>query len=81
MKVAIDKTLDVTGLYCPEPVMMLHNTVRDTSIGEIIKVIATDPTTQRDIPQFCNFLGHELLAQEQCDKQYHFYIRKGMAKG
>jgi len=71
------KTLDASGLLCPEPVMMLHNVVRDVSSGDIIEVIATDPSTTRDIPKFCNFLGHELLVQEQRDGKYLYYIRKG----
>jgi len=39
-------------------------------------VLATDPSTERDIPKFCRFLGHELLAEEKKDGQYHYYIRK-----
>ncbi len=76
-KLEIHQTLDATGLLCPEPVMMLHNVVRDVNSGDVIKVIATDPSTKRDIPKFCNFLGHELVAQEECDKTYLYYIRKG----
>lgn len=77
MEYDVDKTLDASGLLCPEPVMMLHNEVRDAATGEVIKVIATDPSTQRDIPKFCSFLGHELLKQEEADQQYLYYIRKG----
>lgn len=28
-----DAVLDATGLHCPEPVMMLHNKVRDLPAG------------------------------------------------
>jgi tRNA 2-thiouridine synthesizing protein A len=76
MNLKIDKTLDVSGLLCPEPVMMLHNTIRETETGEMIKVVATDPSTLRDIPKFCLFLGHELVEQQQTEKNYIFYIRK-----
>jgi tRNA 2-thiouridine synthesizing protein A len=55
--------LDTTGLFCPEPVMLLHNKIRAMASGECVRVLATDPSTQRDIPKFCNFLGHELLEQ------------------
>ena len=72
-----DITLDTCGLLCPEPVMMLHNAVRDAASGDVIKVIATDPSTTRDIPRFCNFLGHELIASGEEGKNYLFYIRKG----
>lgn len=72
-----DRLLDAKGLFCPEPVMMLHNEVRNVETGQIIKVEATDPSTTRDIPKFCNFLGHELVATEQQDELLLFYIKKG----
>ncbi|MCV6605419.1 MAG: sulfurtransferase TusA [Porticoccaceae bacterium] len=73
----VAKTLDTSGLLCPEPVMMLHNAVRDVASGEVIKVLATDPSTTRDIPRFCNFLGHELVSSEEEGNNYLFFIRKG----
>ncbi|MES2674834.1 MAG: sulfurtransferase TusA [Pseudomonadota bacterium] len=76
MKVTIDKFLNTSGLICPEPVMMLHKSVREVAIGHVIEVIATDPSTVRDIPKFCHFLGHELLGQEVREKDYVFYIKK-----
>lgn len=68
--------LDTCGLYCPEPVMMLHNAVRDAAVGDVIVVVATDPATTRDIPKFCTFLGHSLLAQEEADGKLTYRVRK-----
>lgn len=62
---------------CPEPVMLLHSKIRELQTGEVLQVVATDPSTTRDIPKFCTFLQHELIAQEQSDTQYIYYIRKG----
>lgn len=76
MNEQIDKTLDTSGLLCPEPVMMLHKAVKEVATGELIEVIATDPSTQRDIPKFCLFLGHELVEQKKTDTQYFYYVRK-----
>jgi tRNA 2-thiouridine synthesizing protein A len=76
MSASPDTQLDARGLYCPEPVMMLHNAVRDMAVGELLEVLATDPSTQRDIPKFCHFLGHELLAEEQDGDQFRYLIRK-----
>ena len=74
--IEINHELDTSGLLCPEPVMMLHNKVRDMVSGEVVKVVATDPSTQRDIPKFCNFLDHELLDSSESDKTYIYLIRK-----
>ena len=39
-----DHTLDTSGLFCPEPVMMLHNKIRDMVEGEVI----ADPLKRQD---------------------------------
>jgi len=75
--VKADTQLDARGLYCPEPVMMLHNKIADVAVGQLVEVLATDPSTERDIPKFCNFLGHELVSKEQSGNEYHYLIRKG----
>jgi len=72
--------LDAIGLLCPEPVMLLHNKVREMQEGEVLKVIATDPSTERDIPKFCIFLGHTLLQSEKVDDLYCYWIQKTSAK-
>ncbi|GAA5316508.1 MAG: sulfurtransferase TusA [Candidatus Pelagadaptatus aseana] len=69
-------TLDAKGLECPEPVMMLHKVVREAASGEMIKVMATDPSTKRDIPQFCQFLGHELVDKAETESEFLFLIQK-----
>ena len=56
--------------------MMLHNVVRKVAAGDIIKVIATDPSTQRDIPKFCRYLGHELLEEIVTEDNYIYFIRR-----
>ncbi|BCE01448.1 sulfurtransferase TusA [Marinicellulosiphila megalodicopiae] len=66
--------LDTKGLYCPEPVMMLHNAVRDVDDKMQIKVVATDPSTQRDIPKFCQFLGHSLKSQSHVADEFIYLI-------
>ena len=76
MNDTIDKSLDASGLLCPEPVMMLHKVMREAAIGNLVEVIATDPSTLRDIPKFCLFLGHDLIEQKETEQQYFFYIRK-----
>ncbi len=57
--------------------MLLHNAVRDIAVGAVLKVVATDPSTRRDIPKFCRFLGHDLLLQQETNGQFLYFIRKG----
>lgn len=73
---APDVVLDAKGLYCPEPVMMIHKKIREINPGQILQIIATDPSTVRDIPKFCVYLDHELLHQEQSDGIFIYLLRK-----
>lgn len=68
--------LDARGLFCPEPVMLLHKKIREVKAGQCIQVLATDPSTERDISKFCNFLDHKLLEAEQVGDEFHFLIEK-----
>lgn len=68
--------LDTRGLYCPEPVMMLHAEIRRMQVGDVITVVATDPATERDIPKFCSFLEHDLLEQSVSNGEYRYRVRK-----
>ncbi|RUR40961.1 sulfurtransferase TusA [Vreelandella populi] len=70
-----DTLLDTSGLYCPEPIMLMHNKVRDMRSGQVLKVVATDPATTRDVPKFCQFLGHELIQQSELADSYVYFIR------
>lgn len=76
MQATAQHELDTSGLLCPEPVMLLHNVVRDAANAEKILVVATDPSTQRDIPKFCQFLGHRLLEQGEIKGKYMYLIEK-----
>lgn len=76
MSTTIHHSLDTTGLLCPEPLMLLHKAVREVSSGQVIEVIATDPSTERDIPKFCTYLGHKLLLHEKNDEVYLYQIEK-----
>ncbi len=64
------------GLRCPEPVMMVRKTVRNMQTGETLLIIADDPATTRDIPGFCTFMEHDLLAQETEGLPYRYLLRK-----
>jgi len=72
-----DSCLDTRGLVCPEPLLLVRNRVREMRSGEILYVLATDPTTQRDFSNFCHFMGHRLLRHEVRDGVHHYRLQKG----
>ena len=70
------ESIDAIGLKCPEPVMLLHAAMRRLQSGQELTLRATDPSTERDVPNFCEFLGHALLAARREGDEFHYRIRK-----
>lgn len=78
--ITIHHQLDTKGLRCPEPIMLLHRIMRKAQSGEVIEILATDPSTSWDIARFCTHLNHQLLLQEEISAEpteYRYLIQKG----
>ena len=73
----VQDTLDAIGLRCPEPVMMLRMTIRNMVEGEQLLILADDHSTTRDVPSFCRFMEHTLVASQTESSPYHYVVRKG----
>lgn len=69
--------LDTSGLKCPLPVLKAKKALRGLDTGEILRIIATDPSTAQDFPEYCANAGHELVESNESDGVYVFVIRKG----
>ncbi|MBX4180771.1 sulfurtransferase TusA [Sodalis sp. CWE] len=70
-----DQSLDVRGLRCPEPIMLIRKTTRNMFQGGTLLIISDDPATVRDIPLFCRFMEHTLLAKITNKLPYQYFLR------
>ncbi len=68
--------LNVLGLRCPEPLMMIRQKLRSLQSGEQLQIIADDPATTRDIPKFCHFMGHLLVNSQTNQLPYQYLLQK-----
>ena len=68
--------VDAKGLVCPEPIMMLHKAMQDLRSGEKVELYVTDPSAEKDIDNFCKFLGHILLNKDTSNEPFYFLIEK-----
>ena len=71
-----DKTIDMKGLLCPEPVFRTRQTIKEMNIDEILEVFADDPVAEEDIKSWLNKSENELLSFNKDDKLLKFLIRK-----
>jgi len=72
-----DELLDASGLNCPMPLLKTKQSLKNMSAGQVLKVIATDAGSWRDIQVFVNNSAHELLLAEEVEAQYCYWIKKG----
>ncbi|MGB9721449.1 MAG: sulfurtransferase TusA family protein [bacterium] len=72
----IDKTLDARGLSCPMPIVKLSQTMKELKIGEIIEVLASDPSFVPDVEAWCRKTEQRLIEIKENPDVIRAYIQK-----
>lgn len=72
------QVLDLRGLTCPLPVLRTKKAMRDVAKGASLRVEATDPATQADIPALCEAAGYKLLDSSEAGGVFIFNIQHPM---
>ncbi|MEK7812483.1 MAG: sulfurtransferase TusA family protein [Candidatus Desantisbacteria bacterium] len=73
-------TLDAVGLYCPVPVMLTTEKIKELEKGEVLEVMTDDPDSLEDIPGWCKIAGHRFMKMSKNEGIYRFYIQKEAAE-
>jgi tRNA 2-thiouridine synthesizing protein A len=71
-----DKELDAKGLSCPLPILKTKKMLGELASGQVLKVVATDPGSVKDMQAFAKQTGNELLSSAEEDKTFVFFMRK-----
>jgi tRNA 2-thiouridine synthesizing protein A len=58
------------------PIIKTKKAMDGMKVGEILKMVATDPGSVSDIQAWVKKTGQELLEQEKEGEKFVFYIRK-----
>jgi tRNA 2-thiouridine synthesizing protein A len=71
-----DETLDCSGLDCPLPLVNTKKAIDRLQVGQVLRMISTDPLSPIDIAEWTDRTGHELVGSEKSGGQFIFLIRK-----
>ena len=83
MTIKQDKLIDTCGTRCPIPLLRAKQALKLMRTGEILKVLASDPSAKGDFDAMLKHLPHELLSYEtnqgvgETGRVDAFLIRKG----
>lgn len=69
--------VDARGLLCPLPVLRARKRLLGLPPGTLLRLLATDPMAEIDLPHFCAEAGHELLSSEPAAEGRAYLIRRG----
>ena len=72
----VDKEIDARGLNCPLPILKAKKALADMSSGQLLKVLSTDPGSNRDFQAFARQTGNELLNQSTNGDAFVHVLRR-----
>ncbi len=75
-EIVADESLDAMGLYCPVPLYQAKKRIDALKVGQILEVIADDPSAEPDFKGWTKTTGHELLKIVKEDDKLFIYVRK-----
>ena len=71
-----DRELDARGLNCPLPILRARKALNEMTSGQVLRIVATDPGSQKDFESFSKQTGNELVSQSAAGTEFVFYLRK-----
>ena len=74
--ISVDQVLDCSGMLCPLPVVKTSKAIKTLEVGQVLKMIATDPGAPPDMEAWSRQTGNELLRSMQEDGKFVFFIRR-----
>lgn len=76
MSIEIAKTIDARGSFCPGPLMEIIKAMKTSAVGDVLEVWSNDQGSVKDIPEWVNKVGHELVYTENAGDYWKIAIRK-----
>jgi len=79
-KISVAQKLDTSGTRCPIPLLRAKQALKKLQIGEVLEVLATDPSAKTDFDAMLKHLPHEMIEYEELSiepRLDRFLIQKG----
>jgi tRNA 2-thiouridine synthesizing protein A len=69
--------LNAIGQKCPMPLLSTKKALSNIEKGQILKIIATDKNTVKDLKAFCEYTDHEFIDDRSENETFIIRILKG----
>lgn len=75
-KIQIARRVDCLGVSCPRPQLMTKKAVNEVAVGDIIEVLADNPSSVEALPPLCDELDATHLETIKAPNCWRIYIQK-----
>lgn len=72
-----DLVLDLSQLQCPLPLLKTKLALNNMQPRQVVKVIATDPGSEKDFHLFVSQSNHRILGFEKDADRFLYWIERG----
>lgn len=72
----VDKELDARGLNCPLPILRTKKALAELASGQVLRIVTTDPSSQKDFQAFAKQTGNELVGAEIQGDEFVFHLKR-----
>ncbi len=70
------KSLDLTGLSCPMPIVKVSKAIKEINSGDILDALTSDPGALTDLPAWANTTGNEIVKTATEGANTRFFIKR-----
>ena len=70
------KYIDASNLECPLPLLKTKLVIAKLASGDMVEILATDPTTWKDFASYSKITGNKLLKAEKKEQKYTYLLQK-----
>ncbi|HUI30316.1 MAG TPA: sulfurtransferase TusA family protein [Candidatus Acidoferrales bacterium] len=71
-----DKVADARAMACPGPLLEAKKSIGTVKVGEVLEIWSGDPNTKKDMPAWCQKVGHEFLGVVSADGYDRLFVRR-----
>ncbi|HEX5502991.1 MAG TPA: sulfurtransferase TusA family protein [Thermomicrobiales bacterium] len=73
---AVDRWLDAGATNCGRLIALVAEALGELVAGQVLGVVAYDPSAQVDLTAWCRLTGHRLLVATDAGDHLEFVVRK-----
>lgn len=75
-KIKVARQVDCLGVSCPRPQLMTKKALSDAAVGDMIEVLADNPSSVEALPPLCDELDATHIDTVKASNCWRIYIQK-----